>query len=103
MASDLLLPLQLTPPTVPSASAMRMLVWGVFFMFLAAGMAGAGAHVSDHGPGGITSTGETTYENKIATARDKVGIQVGDTHIYGDYAPENPPTHEDPVEGHDRS
>ena len=102
MASDLLLPLQLTPPTVPSASAMRTLVWGVFFMFLAAGMAGAAANVSDHEPVEITSTGETTYENGIATARDNVAIHVGDTDIYGDFAQYNSRTHEVSVEGHVR-
>src|SRR5260370_19782506 len=102
MASDLLLPLQLTPPTVPSASAMRMLVWGVFFMFLAAGMAGAAANVSDHEPVEITSTGETTYENSIATARDNVAIHVGETDIYGDLAQYNARMHEVSVEGHVR-
>ena len=102
MASDLLLPLQLTPPTVPSASAMRTLVWGFFLMFLAAGMAGAAANVSDHEPVEITSTGETTYENGIATARDNVAIHVGDTDIYGDFAQYNSRTHEVSVEGHVR-
>src|SRR2546430_3039382 len=102
MASDLLLPLQLTPPTVPSASAMRTLVWGFFLMFLAAGMAGAAANVSDHEPVEITSTGETTYENGIATARDNVAIHIGDTDIYGDFAQYNSRTHEVSVEGHVR-
>src|SRR6266478_3260167 len=102
MASDLLLPLQPPQATVPSASAMRTLVWGVFFMFLAAGMAGAAANVSDHEPVEITSTGETTYENGIATARDNVAIHVGDTDIYGDFAQYNSRTHEVSVEGHVR-
>src|SRR5947207_7073004 len=102
MASDLLLPLQLTPPTVPSASAVRALVWVVCFMCVAAGMAGAAANVSDHEPVEITSTGETTYENGIATARDNVAIHVGDTDIYGDFAQYNSRTHEVSVEGHVR-
>ena len=34
----------------------------------------------------ITSTGETTYENGIATAHDNVAIHVGDTDIYADRA-----------------
>src|SRR5256886_7241880 len=102
ITSDLLLPSQLTPPTVPSASAMRTLVWGFFLMFLAAGMAGAAANVSDHQPVEITSSGETTYENGVATARDNVAIHVGDTDIYGDFAQYNSRTHEVSVEGHVR-
>src|SRR6266566_1490115 len=102
MASDLLLPLQPPQATVPSASAMRTLVWGVFFMFLATGMTGAATNVSDHEPVEITSTGETTYENGIATARDNVAIHVGDTDIYGDFAQYNSRTHEVSVEGHVR-
>src|SRR5213079_3515957 len=87
---------------VPAASAMRTLVWGVFFMFLATGMTGAATNVSDHEPVEITSTGETTYENGIATARDNVAIHVGDTDIYGDFAQYNSRTHEVSVEGHVR-
>lgn len=34
----------------------------------------------------ITSTGETTYENGIATARDNVAIHIGETDIYSDFA-----------------
>jgi LPS-assembly protein len=34
----------------------------------------------------ITSTGQTTYENGIATARDNVAIHFGDTDIYSDFA-----------------
>ena len=102
MASDLLLPLQPPQAKVPSASAMRTLVWGVFFMFLATGMTGAATNVSDHEPVEITSTGETTYENGIATARDNVAIHVGDTDIYGDFAQYNSRTHEVSVEGHVR-
>jgi len=42
------------------------------------------------GPGAlpveITATGETTYENGIATAHDNVAIHFGDTDIYSDFA-----------------
>ena len=42
------------------------------------------------GPGSlpveINSTGRTTYENGIATARDNVSMHFGDTDIYCDYA-----------------
>ncbi|HXP34456.1 MAG TPA: LPS assembly protein LptD [Chthoniobacterales bacterium] len=81
---------------------MRTLVWGIFFMVLAAGAAGAANNVSEHEPVEITSTGETTYENGVATARDNVAIHVGDTDIYGDFAQYNSRTHEVSVEGHVR-
>ena len=42
------------------------------------------------GPGSlpieINSTGGTTYENGLATARDNVAIHFGDTDIYSDFA-----------------
>ena len=42
------------------------------------------------GPGAlpveITSTGQTTYQNGLATARDNVAIHFGDTDIYSDFA-----------------
>jgi len=71
-------------------------------MVLAAGAAGAANNVSEHEPVEITSTGETTYENGVATARDNVAIHVGDTDIYGDFAQYNSRTHEVSVEGHVR-
>src|SRR5438105_14463979 len=80
---------------------MRTQVWGVFFTVLAAGALGA-ANVSDHEPVKITSTGETTYENGVATARDNVAIHIGDTDIYGDYARYDSHAHEVSVEGHVR-
>src|SRR5439155_3195085 len=81
---------------------MRTLVWGIIFMFLVTGMAGAATNVSDDETVEITSTGETTYENGVATARDNVAIHVGDTDIYGDFAQYNSRTHEVSVEGHVR-
>ena len=50
----------------------------------------------------INSTGETTYENGIATARDNVAIHVGDTDIYADRAKYNSATHDVEVEGNVR-
>ncbi len=50
----------------------------------------------------ITSTGETTYENGLATARDNVAIHVGDTDIYADYAQYNSRTHDVYLQGHVR-
>jgi LPS-assembly protein len=81
---------------------MRTLVRGIFFMVLAAGMAGAANNLSNHEPVEITSSGETTYENGVATARDNVAIHIGDTDIYGDFAQYNSRTHEVSVEGHVR-
>src|SRR5437764_10080158 len=81
---------------------MRTQVWVVFFTFLAASGFGAVNSASEHEPVEITSTGETTYENGVATARDNVAIHIGDTDIYGDYARYDSHTHEVSVEGHVR-
>jgi LPS-assembly protein len=82
---------------------MRTLVWGSFFIFLAAGpVIAATSTTSDHEPVEITSTGETTYDNGIATARDNVAIHIGDTDIYGDFAQYNSQTHEVLVRGNVR-
>ena len=50
----------------------------------------------------ITSTGETTYENGLATARDNVAIHIGDTDMYADYAQYNSTTHDLVLKGHVR-
>ena len=82
---------------------MRTPVWGVFFTFLASGfLNAANTTTSDHQPVEITSSGETTYDNGIATARDNVAIHIGDTDIYGDFAQYNSRTHEVLVRGHVR-
>ncbi len=82
---------------------MRTLVWGVFFLSLAAGLAIAATNsTSQHDPVEITSNGETTYDNGIATARDNVAIHIGDTDIYGDFAQYNSRTHEVLVRGNVR-
>jgi LPS-assembly protein len=81
---------------------MRTPVWGGLFIFLAAGLAIAARSTSDHEPVEITSSGETTYGNGIATARDNVAIHIGDTDIYGDFAQYNSQTHEVLVRGNVR-
>lgn len=81
---------------------MRTLVWGVFFILWAAELAGAANASSDHQPVEITSSGETTYANGVATARDNVAIHIGDTDIYGDFAQYNSQTHEVLVRGNVR-
>ena len=82
---------------------MRMPVWGGFFILLTACVANAASTTTqEHEPVEITSSGETTYNNGIATARDNVAIHIGDTDIYGDFAQYNSQTHEVLVRGHVR-
>ncbi|PYJ39802.1 MAG: hypothetical protein DME84_00525 [Verrucomicrobia bacterium] len=56
----------------------------------------------ENAPIEITSTGETTYENGLATAHDNVAIHTGNTDIYADYAQYNSTTHEVELRGHVR-
>ncbi len=65
---------------------MRKPVFLLFFLLaarfaLAEDLEGPGAL-----PVEINSTGQTTYENGLATARDNVAIHFGDTDIYSDFA-----------------
>ena len=97
-----LLALQEWFAAVPSASDMRKP-----FLLLAALLASAGfvtgeIKTPENAPIEITSTGETNYENGLATARDNVAIHVGDTDIYADYAQYNSHTHEVELKGHVR-
>jgi len=71
-------------------------------LFLAAGLAKGAIKTPENSPIEITSTGETSYEDGLATARDNVAIHVGDTDIYADYAQYNSRTHEVQAEGHVR-
>lgn len=50
----------------------------------------------------ITASGETNYENGIATAHENVAIHLTDTDIYADSAEYNPETRIIRVEGHVR-
>jgi hypothetical protein len=60
------------------------------FLLLCLLAAGRAAAEDLEGPGSlpveINATGETTYENGLATARDNVAIHFGDTDIYADFA-----------------
>ena len=60
------------------------------FLLLCLLAAGRAAAQDLEGPGSlpveINSTGQTTYENGLATARDNVAIHFGDTDIYSDFA-----------------
>ena len=59
----------------------------ILLLFLLAGRLAA---ADLEGPGSlpieINATGQTTYENGLATARDNVAIHFGDTDIYSDFA-----------------
>ena len=71
------------------------------FLVLIAGIqiAGGATGMPENQPVEITSSGETTYENGLATARDNVAIHVGDTDIYADFAQYNSRTHEITADG----
>jgi len=60
------------------------------FLLLCLLAAGRAAAEDLEGPGSlpveINATGQTTYENGLATARDNVAIHFGDTDIYSDFA-----------------
>lgn len=81
---------------------MRKPVRLFFTLILAAGIAKGAINTPEGSPIEITSTGETSYENGLATAHDNVAIHVGDTDIYADYAQYNSHTHEIVAEGHVR-
>lgn len=68
---------------------MRSLVFLLAGLFATAGLIHGEIKTPDNGPIEITSTGQTTYENGLATARDNVAIHIGNTDIYADYAQYN--------------
>ena len=71
-------------------------------LVLATGFANGAIETPKNQPVEITSTGQTTYENGLATARDNVAIHIGDTDIYADFAQYNSQKHEVFLEGHVR-
>ncbi|HEY4256376.1 MAG TPA: hypothetical protein VGM66_04095 [Candidatus Udaeobacter sp.] len=87
---------------VPLASAMRTLLLLLAALFASAGLIRGEIKTPENAPIEITSTGETTYENGLATAHDNVAIHVGNTDIYADYAQYNSATHEVELKGHVR-
>jgi lipopolysaccharide export system protein LptA len=84
------------------ASAMRTLVLLLAALFASAGLIFGEIKTPENAPIEITSTGETTYENGLATAHDNVAIHIGNTDIYADYAQYNSTTHEVELRGHVR-
>jgi LPS-assembly protein len=74
----------------------------LIFALLFAGSLGQAAVVSKEQPLEITASGDTNYQDGIATAHGNVVIHTGDTDIYADSARYNPKTHEVFVEGNVR-
>jgi LPS-assembly protein len=74
----------------------------VFFMVLgvvAACASAFGQAGTEKQPMEITASGETKYEDGLATAHGNVAIHTGDADIYADSARYNPKTHEVVAEG----
>lgn len=71
-------------------------------LLLTTGFVSAAIETPKNQPVEITSSGQTNYENGLATARDNVAIHVGDTDIYADFAQYNSRTHDIMVQGHVR-
>ena len=99
---NLFSPLQRGVAAVRSPSVMRKPVSLLAALLLAADFASGAIETPKNQPIEITSTGQTTYENGLATARDNVAIHIGDTDIYSDFAQYNSQKHEVFVEGHVR-
>jgi LPS-assembly protein len=81
---------------------MRTLVLLIATLLASAGLILGEIKTPENAPIEITSTGETTYENGLATARDNVAIHIGNTDIYADYAQYNSATHDVELRGHVR-
>ena len=81
---------------------MRTLVLLLAALFASAGLIFGEIKTPGNAPIEITSTGETTYENGLATAHDNVAIHIGNTDIYADYAQYNSTTHDVELRGHVR-
>ena len=81
---------------------MRTLVLLLVALFASADLICGEIKTPENAPIEITSTGETTYENGLATAHDNVAIHIGNTDIYADYAQYNSTTHDVELRGHVR-
>src|SRR5262245_12592252 len=81
---------------------MRPLVFLLAALAASAGLMYGEIKTPENAPIEITSTGQTTYENGLATARDNVAIHIGNTDIYADYAQYNSATHDVELRGHVR-
>ncbi len=81
---------------------MRTLVLLIAALFASASLIRGEIKTPENAPIEITSTGQTTYVNGLATARDNVAIHIGNTDIYADYAQYNSTTHDVELRGHVR-
>jgi lipopolysaccharide export system protein LptA len=80
---------------------MRKLLLPIFLFLCGASLAPAQL-ASEKQPIEITATGDTNYQNGLATAHGNVVIHAGDTDIYCDSAQYNPKTKEVLAQGHVR-
>jgi LPS-assembly protein len=80
---------------------MRKLLLPIFGLLCAATLAQAEL-ATEKQPIEITATGDTNYQNGLATANGNVAIHAGDSDIYADSAQYNPKTREVFAEGHVR-
>jgi LPS-assembly protein len=80
---------------------MRRLVLTVLGLFCACATA-FGQVGTEKQPLEITATGDTNYQDGLATAHGNVAIHSGDADIYADQATYNPKTHDVVAEGHVR-
>src|ERR1700730_11797766 len=80
---------------------MRKLLLPVFGLLYAATLAQAEL-ASEKQPIEITATGDTNYQDGLATAHGNVAIHAGESDIYADSAQYNPKTREVFAEGHVR-
>jgi len=78
---------------------MRRLLLPIFGLFCAYSWA-FGQVGTEKQPVEITASGDTNYENGLATAHGNVVIHAGDADIYADKATYNPKTHDIVAEGH---
>jgi LPS-assembly protein len=81
---------------------MRKPIATIVSLFLATGWIGAAPKSSENQPVEITSSGETSYKDGMAIARDNVAIHIGDTDIYADAAQYDSRTHDILLEGNVR-
>src|SRR5256885_9427658 len=102
LSNGVVLALQGAFGAVPLAFAMRMLVLLLAALIVSASLIRGEIKTPENAPIEITSTGETTYENGLATAHDNVAIHIGNTDIYADYAQYNSTTHEVELRGNVR-
>jgi LPS-assembly protein len=80
---------------------MRKLFLPIFGLLCGATLAQAEL-ASEKQPIEITATGDTNYQDGLATAHGNVAIHAGDSDIYADSAQYNPKTREVLAEGHVR-